>query len=249
MQLLIMKADTPPHSKGDIVEIRATGTPFAGKEVDYFVVAEVPDVPMTDFVDYSNPWKLEIGFAVVAQDTAIDGYRLRLFSELISGVLGVVSQADVEQFIQSWGGAVHSVAANEVIFDITIYAALTSPTFWDIDISQVVFTELAYDETTGIHRIQADYSALANNPTYVERYVAVKGLSIVSHADKKLVYDADRAVVRTAFQEDIKRKSSKTIARRRYYVGSGVVDYIVANGGMVTTDRATLESYVQDKVV
>jgi len=248
MQLLIMKADTPPHSKGDIVEIRATGTPFAGKEVVYFVVAEVPDVPMTDFIGYSKPWNLELGFEVVAQNTAIDGYRLRLFSELISGVLGIVSPAAVEQFIMSWGGTIHSTAANEVVFDISIYAALTSAAFWEIDVGQIAFSELSYNETTGIHRIQADYSALANNPTYVERYVAGMGLSIVSHADKILIYDADRAVVRDSFQRDIKQKASKTIARRRYCVGSGVVDYIVGQGGVVTTDRATLESYIQDKV-
>ena len=249
MQLLIMKADAPPHYKGDIVEIRATGTPFGGKEVAAFVVAEVHDVPMTDFIDYNKSWDLDLGFAVVAQDTSIDGYRLRLFSQLISGVMGIVSQADVDQFIQSWGGVVHSVDVNEVVFDVTIYNALVSAAFWEVDVSQVVFTELAYDVATGIHRIQADYSALANNPTYVERYVAGMGLSIVSHANKVLVYDADRAVVRDAFQRDIQQKAKKTIARRRYHVGSGVVDYIITQGGQVTTDRATLVSYIQDKVI
>jgi hypothetical protein len=47
MQLLIMKQTKGAHLKGDIVEIRATGTGFGGSEPDAFVLVEVPDVPMT----------------------------------------------------------------------------------------------------------------------------------------------------------------------------------------------------------
>lgn len=248
MQLLIMKDDRPPHYKGDIVEVRASGTPFGGREPEAFVLVEVPDVPMTAYEHYNNAWERIIDFSIVAQDAAQDGYRIRLFSTLTAGELGVITKDHVEAFIASWGGSVYSWASNEVVFDIRIYDALVSTAFWEIDISNVVFSELSYDQGTGIHRIQANYNALGNNPTYIERYVRGKNLNIISHADKVLVYDADRNIVRDHFQNDIKEKSKSTIVRRRYYVNPGVVDFIIPQGGRITTDEATMLSYLRDKV-
>jgi hypothetical protein len=245
-----MKQDKPPHYKGDIVEIRASGTPFGGAEPDAFVMVEVPDIPMDDFEGYNLAWQREIEFGVVTSDPATDGFRLRLYSSTANNGLGSIAREDVESFITAWGGSVHSYADNEVVFDITIYDALTAPAFWEIpDIAaQVVFTELSYDQATGVHRIQADYSALGNNPTYVERYAKRMGLTIVSHSSKVLTYDAERSTVNNAFQKDLKEKARKQVARRRYHIADSVVDTIISNGGTYTTDKATLLNYVKDKV-
>ena len=250
MQLLIMKQDRPPHYKGDVVEVRATGAPFGGKEPEAFVLVEVPDVPMADFEGYNLAWQREIDFEVVASDPAQDGFRLRLFSSTENAGAGAITKEEVDSFITAWGGTIVSYGANEVVFDITIYSALTSPAFWELPniAENVVFSELSYDQATGVHRIQADYSALGNNPTYVERYVRRMGLTIVSHQDKILTYDADRATVREAFQEDLKEKGRKRVARRRYHIGTDVVDTIIGNGGTYTTDKATLLNYIRDKV-
>ena len=250
MQLLIMKQDRPPHFKGDIVEIRASGTPFGGREPESYVMVEVPDVPMTDFEHHNMSWEREIEFEVVGSDPAIDGFRLRLFSITNNGALGAIAREDVEAFITSWGGSLVSYAANEVIFDLTIYGALTSGAFWEIPnmADSIVFTEVSYDQANGVHRIQADYTARDNNPTYVERYVKRMGLTIVSHSNKILTYDADRSTVRDAFQKDLKEKSKKQVARRRYHLTSAVVDTIIGAGGTYTTDMATLLNYIQDKV-
>ncbi|MCA1800759.1 MAG: hypothetical protein LC687_07410 [Actinobacteria bacterium] len=251
MQLIIMKQDKPPHYKGDIVEIRASGTPFTGKEPDAFVLVEVPDVPMKEFEGYNLSWQRTLAFDVVASDAAQDGFRLRLYSETENSGAGAITKEEIDSFIQAWSGTIVSYGANEVVFDITILGALTSPAFWGLDniASQVIFSELSYDQATGIHRIQADYSAIGNNPTYVERYVQRMGLEIISHQNKVLVYDADRDVVSKAFKDDLKDKGDKQVTRRRYHISTGVVDTIIGAGGTYTTDKATLLSYVKDKVV
>ncbi len=247
MQLLIMKADHPPHYKGDFVEVRASGSPFGGKEPEAFVLVEVPGVPMTDYEQYRRSWYCEVDFEVVNQDLAQDGFRLRMYATNNNGSLGAVTRADVEAFINSWGGTVHSFGANEVVFDICIFDALTSAAFWEINVSGVQFIETAYDQDTGIHRIEADYSAIGNNPTYVERRVAEMGLTVISHDNRVLTYDADRAVVRQNFERDLAEKSRRLIARRRYHVSETIVDYIIGQGGMVSTDLPTLAGYIQDK--
>ena len=248
MQILGCKFDMGNHTKGDIIEIRASGSPFSGKEPEKFFLVEVPEVPMDDFLDYTKSWERLLDFEVVAQDLSIDGFRLKLFSALTNGAAGIITKAEVEAFIQSWNGAVFSWGANEVVFDIAIYNALISPAFWEFDVSGVVFSELSYVQATGVHTIQMDYSAIDKNPTYAESYVRSKGLTITYHDQKILRYEATRTIARSIFQDDLKEKSRKAVTRRRYYLASAVVDYIVGQGGTITTDKATLLNYINDKV-
>ena len=253
MQALFLKHDAGPRFKGDLTEVRASGSPFTGLDPNDFVMVEV-DTPMAAYEQYTRNWPRLIDFDVINQNLALDGFRLRLFSTNVNGVLGAVTRADVEAFISNWGGVVHSVAANEVVFDILIFDALTSLGFWgrsyeQADISNMQFTEVAYDQGTGIHRIELDYSLTGRAPSEAERYVERKGLPVVSHVESALTYDADRSVVRTAFQNDIRNKSQRVVAKQRYHVSGAVVDYIVGQGGMITTDVATLAGYIQDKMV
>ena len=247
MQLLIMKQDKPPHYKGDIVEIRATGTPFGGKEPDAFVLVEVDDAPISEFEGRSIAWECQIDFSVVSHDAANDKYRLKLYSTTANNGLGEIAKEDVEAFIQNWNGTVVDYATNEVTFDLSIFDALTSPAFWEVDVSSLVFTETAYNQDTGLHTIELDYSAIDNNPTYVEMYVKRMGLAITNHSNKILTYEADTSTVNQAFQSDLKEKTNKRVARRRYHVSESVVDTIVDNGGTYTTDLSTLRNYIMDK--
>ncbi len=236
------------HTKGDIIEIRASGSPFGGKEPESFFLVEVPEIPMDDFLDYTKSWERLIDFEVVAQDLSIDGFRLKLFSSLINGAQGIITKDEVESFIQSWNGTVFSWGNNEVVFDIKIYDALVSQSFWEMPLTGVVFSGVSYDQETGIHTIQCDYTGISRNPTDVENYVRGKGLDIIYHNERIIRYEATRAKARELFQNDLKEKSRKKITRRRYYLTSAVLDYIVGQGGTITTDKETLLSYIKDKV-
>ena len=248
MQLIAMKEDRGTHRKGDIIEVRATGSPFVGKEPDDFVMVEVPGIPVVDFDHTDKPWQRSLAFEVVGRNAALDGYRIRISADNTNSTVGAVVRADVERWITSWGGTVFSEGPNEVVFDLAVYDALTSTEFWEFDLCDVVFEELSYDEVTGVHRMSADYSATSiNNTTYVERRAMRQSVTIISHADKVLVYEATSGNVKDDIQEFIKRRAGRS-ARRRYYFSPAVVDYVIAQGGVITTDRATLETYIRDKV-
>ena len=248
MQLLIMKQDRGVHTKGDIVEVRATGTPFTGREPDRFVMVEEPDTPMAEYLHYNGSWERIIDYGIVASNLVVDGFRLRLFSPLVdSSLKGAITRAEVERFIQSWNGTVFSVSPNEVVFDLLIYDALKSAAFWEVDITGVIFTETSYAQATGIHTVEIDYNAIGNNPTYVEKYVIKKGATVVSHSGKVLTAEFTRADVRAEFEEDIRQKARRQIEKRRYRVPSGVVDAVIANGGTMTPDITTLVSWIEDK--
>jgi hypothetical protein len=116
-----------------------------------------------------------------------------------------------------------------------------------MDISQVVFSEISYDQTTGVHRVQADYSVIAPNPTSVERHVSRMGLTIISHGDRVLTYDADSSTCAAILKRQLQGYTRKIVARRRYHIAESVVDTIINNGGYMAVDESTMLNYVKDK--
>jgi len=245
MQLIIMRQDSGNHSRGDVVEVRSSGTPFS--PAAKFVMVDVPDATLNGWEKYNGGWDRMLAFDIVAHNDELDGYRLRMYSETANAGNGIITKAEVETFIESWSGEIQSFGPNEVVFDIGIFNALKSAAFFEVNTSSVVFSELYYDSGTGVHRIQADYSALGNNPTYVERYLMREGMDIVSHADKVIVYDAERAVAKARFERDLQEKAEQTIERRRYYLNEGVVAAVEAAGGTLETDIPTITGYLKDK--
>jgi hypothetical protein len=128
MQMIIMAQDRPPHYKGDIVEMRASGTSLPGPTSPY-VVAEILNTPLDNYLTYHAAWKREVDFEVVSHDEAADVYQLRLYSTTANAGQGEITKDDVEAYIQSWNGVIDSWGANEVYWTISIYDALTSQAF------------------------------------------------------------------------------------------------------------------------
>lgn len=250
MQLIFLKANnnTGFLQKGDCIEVRASSTLFTGKEPDKFVMVDVAGVPMLNYEGYMKAWERLIDYEEINQNLSIDGFRIRLYSPLISSLGdGKITKDEVEPFINNWGGTVYSFGENEVVFDILIFDALKSVNFWEVDIANVIFTETNYNQTIGIHSVQIDYSGIGNNPTYIEKYVERKGAVIIDNANKVMNIEIHRSVVRNEFESDIRNKAKKIIKGRRYYIENGVVDYIIGQGGTLTTDLTTLLGYLQDK--
>lgn len=254
MQAIFMKESDRAAPKGDLIEIRASGTPKSGLNTP-FVNVEIPDL-MADWLPKGMAWKIEVDYEVVNNNPEIDGWRLRMFSatQNASATQGGITRNQVEAFIANWNGTVHSFGQNDVVFDITIFDAIQSNNFWDAKpdntwLPQVVFSEVSYDQGTGVHRVEADWSALDKNPTAVERRLMNLGVDLVSHADQIVTFDAARSLVRQAFEDDIREKSRRMVQRFRWRISDVAVDHIVnVHGGEMVTDAATLNSYLIDKV-
>lgn len=250
MQLLIAKTSGKVVRKGDIVEVRATGTPFGGAEPGAFVLVEVPDMPMRDVDAFGQAWHTDIAWSVVARDVSQDGYRIRLYSEAVSagGDKGIITRTAVERFIESWGGRIVSTTSNEVRFDLRILDALTSRAFWGIDrLEEIGFTEEAYHPDTGLHRLRIDYTRRGVNPTFVERFLMHRGGQVTSHVNGVVVCDFARDTIRDQFLQDIRSRGRTAVARCRYYVPEAVVDQAIAQGGRISTDAETVMQHVRDK--
>jgi len=252
--LLFAKNTTSTVSRGDCIEARATGAPITAKELAAFSIVNVPN-PLKDIQDYGQRWFFELDYSVLSSNPAQDRHTIRMSNPLanstVDGITGKIRQR-IENFLTNWNATSVAITQNQIDFDIDIYQAIISKRFWgDIPtdkLAAVTFTELNYQQGTGIHQIQADYSGTGYNPTFVERQAMRQGVDVISNNGSVLVFDAPRSAVRAKFLDDVKYGSRDTVHKFRWYVGGGVMNNIDTAGGSIDTDLATLQSYMRDKV-
>ena len=250
MQLIFKKFDNISQFKGDLIEVRASGTDFVGREPDHFVLVDIPLKLMTGNKNYQDSWDLIIDYEIINLNLTLDGYRLKMFSTLVDSVNnGAVVKNKVENFINNWGGTVNSFGTNEVIFDISILNAFKTNNFWETKtLEGVIFNETNYSQETGVHTIEIDYNTIGNNPSYMENKAFRKGADIISHSNKILTVEITRNTVKTLFEEDLKDTAREIIKRRRYRLTPTVIDNIISQGGAVETVWDTFQSNIKDKV-
>lgn len=236
--------------KGELVALKANNDVYGLKEtLPQLCKLKVPEASMRDLRSYFVGWYTKVDYTVVNQNIALDGFRIKVFSTTqgVSGD-GNITRNMVESPLNKWNALVVSTAPNEVIFDFKVYDAAISEAFWHVNTSAIVFTELNYDEGAGIHTIRGDFSAIGNNPSYIESMIEEGGGIVTSHINKVITFTMDRAVVLQEFKSYVRQfVNTNMIRKRKFYVPSVVVDAIIANGGEYTATPAQFLSYVKDK--
>jgi hypothetical protein len=218
-----------------------------------FVVVKLPGVSVDDIKQYIEPWKKQLSFNINSSNLVTDTFNLTITATKVNNTnnKGKITKAEVETFINNWNGVVTGFGNNSVSFDIVIFDAIKSKSFWNnINVNNIVFSEISYTQGGGIHRVQADYSAMNVNANGVEHLVTIKGGSIVSHdtLNKIVIFDITRQDVRTAFENHIKSKLENVIVRRQFYISSSFMNTVESANGTYTTDLATLQSNILNKL-
>ena len=161
-EYLIAAIDVGGFKKGDIASVRGNGSFYGAKEVfPTFVKVKCLEHLLKDHHQYGDRWNQAIDYEVLVHQEPTDGYRIRVFSTLPGlASQGNLTREKIETYLNGWGATVFSVAANEVIFDVSIYNLATSARFWIMaeDIGDFSFTEYSYNDLTGEHVINVDYT-------------------------------------------------------------------------------------------
>jgi len=240
------------NDRGGIVEVRATGSPFTVLEQQNFIRVDIAD-PMQAVLSYADHWYFDVNYSIINSDTVNDIYTARLINPYASTTIDGIDQTKIDAFLNNWNATNILYAQNLVQFDIDIYQSMISPKFWrQVNVAafnQFVFTQINYTPATGIHEIQADYSTLNINPTSVELLMMAEGANILSHANRVIEFELARTDIRTKLLNDVKSGTRYVINSNRYFVSDAVVTNVENQGGIITTDLTTFESYVQDRTV
>jgi hypothetical protein len=207
----------------------------------------------------NQSWIRQIDFATVNNDLVIDGWRIRVFTTNpgFSNLAGI-TQSMVENYLTKWYASVFSTATNEVIFDVAIFedafnnpGAIQSEGFWGIVPTFVFFNETSYVSETGIHTVEADYTASVFTSEQVQERVEERGGEVVSDISSVITFTIDRVDVFKWFQQEVKEAIENTIYRRQFRVPETTVDYIIANGTQIIVihPRGSVEYRVLDRTL
>lgn len=249
MELLISAID----NKGEIIEVRANGTRarqgwegaiFPGQ----YIYVECHERVVTKDLPNLKKWRQVINMGVLGHDPVTDTYTVQLSAT--SGVAasgrGGIFRDDVIQVLNNWNAANIMQDGHTVTFSLSLFGALTCEGYWDHDVSGVVFSELNYDQATGVHRIQIEYGALA--PTAIQNVAESKGLDIISHNNGILIVEGARSDIQGRFKQDIEHAiSGSVIGFSRWRLSDSAVNLALNQGGVVSVTWAQLQSNLEDQ--
>lgn len=217
-----------------------------------WITVHCPELSVEQVRPYLESWERRITYSIMAHNVPLDGYRVKIFNDSKSfgaSDIGKLSRSDAESFLAEWSATVFSVADNEVVFDVGIHNAITSAGFIRRDRTGLVFSEVTYNEATGEHRIEIDFSATAHTVDAIENALKDRGASfiITNIQTKKTEATFGRDDVFSAFKEDVEHKTNRVECRRRYHLSEADVDTVLGMGGEITLTKAQLISKLLNK--
>ena len=230
---------------------------IGGKQVPpRFIQVELTDE--NDWQDaertYCKYWEREIDWEFVGHDYSTDGHRLKVFTKpelvSVSGLNGL-TRDKVEIFLNNWGAVVQSIGQNEVVFDAVILDAIESNGFWGGDVSLITWNEKDYDQGTGVHRVEANYSASAmagSSNERVEGIITDRGGAVTKHVANKVTFEISRTAVFSVFKADVKKKTEAPFSQRAFKILSQHVQMAIDNGGTLSVTRQQFAQYVYNRL-
>jgi hypothetical protein len=242
------------YVKGHIIAVQPDGHQWGNKEgLPNFIQVRVTDALTVEQAEvYRQRWKTTFDYEVVNHNMPQDGYRIRLWvNEASASGLNSISRGQVESYLLSWNAVYKSASENEVGFDFGVYESAISRNFWGAWILSIVFDHVAYDQGTGVHTIDADYSALMVAPEKVEGLVLeviADGGQVISHQDEVIRFEVDRQLVLQKLKKEIHDRLSSVFEERQWYIAGTAVDNVIAQGGRVEIDKATFLSYLKNRM-
>lgn len=123
-----------------------------------FVHLDITDGSAATVRHYLKQWERTLALTVDSSDPVTDIHTVTVTADsgVAMGGLGRLTKPQIETYLSKWNAIVQSFSQNSVTFTAGIWDALQSEKFWaGLD---VALTELSYDQPSGGHQVQIDYS-------------------------------------------------------------------------------------------
>lgn len=227
-----------------------------------FLIFEISDASVAEMIDpVWTQWAVNIDWTVLNRDVAEDMFTVAAYSDLenASHTAGKLLEAGVQRILNKWNCNIlnsdpdgdpawvrfrfylsnNSNKSESLVF---------SEGFWEHDVSNVVFSETGYDSGTGVHTIEADYSAEGWTPAKVEAHIVEKGGTVISDSGSVVEFSIPRNAVLNLFKEEANNYNDAEPIRRRYRLPEAEVAACEAAGDTVTKTKAQFLALLIDKV-
>ena len=246
------------YKKGYVVETFHDSKRLVLPPEPPFVFLKIIDKTKEDVDAYIREWRRAIDYTVLARDVGLDGWRVEIKANNpnVSGK-GHLTREMVENYLTSWNCPVVDFVNHGVRFDVKVGDVLRSSRFWERDTSLLVFNEIAYDQQTGLHTTEVNYSALPVPPgtpsmqafeDRIRSIVEDKGGAVISNSGGVIVFNMHRDTVMDEFREDLMRAVRHVVCRRQIYLAPEAVDAIIANERYMEASAKEIARYVRSRM-
>ena len=230
--LILAQNGTGWRKKGYIIYERDYPFTWGSKEVPPLFMRCIitGDLTVEQARAYRDQWTLTFDWSVESNDPVLDERDVRISASPVnvSGE-GQLTWDKIDQFMTPMNITLDSQDATGVLVNYRIYEVATSPWFWGVaSVVGISFDEISYDQGTGVHRIEADYSVAGFVPAKVEKRVLDNGGVIVTHAANVITFDINRSDVNTKAKEWFDQMVENKQEERRFYVNGSYVDQVMA---------------------
>ena len=234
---------------GDFVIDMPDGHPWGKEEgLPHFCVVKVPGLPVETSQQYTQSWKDNFDYEIVSSKPAQGQYTVRVFEKNVSSSgLNGLTREKVETFLNRWRCSNISTTTNSVQFDFSLWDAVRSRGFWEVDFVQIPisFVLISYSGSTGIGRIQATVP-IEINPEAIIRKILSRGGVIISNEHPIWVFEIERSNILLKFRADVKEKTQRIYKVRQFNISEAAVNAIISAGGIVTRTEAQLIAQIHN---
>jgi hypothetical protein len=230
--------------KGYVVSYQPEGSNWGAceKDITKFVLARV-ECTKEQADSLLEEWKRKTLYEILDFDPATDSFKVKIYPDdsLVSeSGAGSLTVEDMSDFLTKWGAVIleDESDVNDIRFTLNAIDVLNGQGyiyFGDED-EYVIFTELGYDPTEGLHRIKADFSL--SSMKSITSTLLEKRCSIESEDQTKgeTIFTTTRDIIREHLERDVRDNFDKQLCRARLYAPD-YVDSIIALGGFKEEDN------------
>jgi hypothetical protein len=116
----------------------------------------------------------------------------------------------------------------------------------------ISFSEISYNQTTGVHQVEADYKndpVLSTMPKEnIEEAIIQRGGVIIAHPTNKVRFEVTRADVFDEFKFDVKERLDPQYSQRQFKIPSAYVQQALSNGGTLSVTKTQFATYVRNRL-
>ena len=242
------------HQKGDLVAIiPGDRLPGSKETLPNFIWVNITNGNFNTHRTYWESWLSKLNWSRQSLNTSEDLWRVTLEMENVPpSNRGGLTKTNVDAKLADWNITTTQFAPNTVRFDTKVYdvgrsSAVLGGTNQNA-LDQITWSETLYNETTGVHVINGDYSLTAFTAEQVND--ALNEVEVISHNETTKVFEYE--VTRTGLFENFQFWAEEVLENRlgknRYKISESDVDTIVGLGGTIDRTQAQFLAALIDKI-
>lgn len=222
---------------------------LSGKQVPPAWVVVRTDWNEGELDQHCAPWQAEPVFVWESLNENVDRWRVVVTSKLIRtrDSHGGMNQDRGKGFMDAWGFINQDYLANRTRGRATIFQMASSNGLWRV-LGNSAFQDLSYDKATGEHVVRMDYGAVRPNKDVEVRDSVEEFATFVTQDTSANTIDFSimRDDVKALFEENVRVRLEKKLARRRFALDAAEVDRIIVAGGYDEIPGTTLSQNMLD---